>query len=85
LLPVGVAEALEAVALPPTLAALALPLLLPIGVLGISIFIDVFMPCRTLRRMSSYPGGIPGRLAIERAEDAPELMRLRIISVAAEN
>jgi hypothetical protein len=47
----------------------------------------VFMPINTLRLMSSYPGGVPV-MPIEDRDDeplTPELMRLRIISVAAEN
>jgi hypothetical protein len=60
--------------------------LLPVGGLGISMFIDVFMPINTLRLMSSYPGGVPVIPKEERlADPTPELMRLRIISVAALN
>jgi hypothetical protein len=66
--------------------ALALPPAFPTGVLGISIFIDVFMPISTLRLISSYPGGVPVMPIEVRFEDpAPELMRFKIISVAAEN
>jgi hypothetical protein len=61
-----------------------LPLL--VGGLGISMFIDVFMPINTLRLISSYPGGVPVIPKEERLVDpTPELMRLRIISVAALN
>lgn len=62
--------------------------LLPLLVdgLGISIFIDVFMPISTLRLISSYPGGVPVIPKEEKLVDpTPELMRLRIISVAALN
>jgi hypothetical protein len=51
-------------------------------------FIEVFMPIMTLRFMSSYPGGVPVMPIEERLElpaREPDWMRLRIISVAAEN
>jgi len=85
LLPVGVAEVLDAEALPPAFALAVLPLLLPIGVVGISILCVVFIVERTFRLMSSKPGGVPDMPDREREEETPELMRLRIISVAAEN
>lgn len=90
--PVGVADALEALplALP---GKFDLPPLGPLlafvgGRLGISILSDVFIWLRMLRRMFSYPGGVPVRLLIPmslREEEVPAWMRLRIISVAAEN
>lgn len=86
LLPVGVAD-VRADALSPLFAfALAvLPLLFPIGVVGISILCVVFIVDRTFLRISSKPGGVPDRADKESEEETPELMRLRIISVAAEN
>lgn len=82
-LPEGVAEALCAALLadPP----LRRPVL--IGVVGISIFSVVFIPINTLRLISSYPGGVPVMPIEERDDEpaTPELMRFRIISVAAEN
>jgi hypothetical protein len=81
-LPDGVAEALRALVPDP-------PLRRPVfvGVAGNSIFSVVFMPINTFRRMSSYPGGVPVMPIEERDEEplTPELMRFRIISVAAEN
>jgi len=75
----------------PTLALLPwlrLPPLLA-GVVGISMFIEVFIPIITLRLISSYPEGrVPvGVTPKEVSPDAlaPELMRFKIISVAAEN
>ncbi len=51
-LPPGVGVALEPLALAdPEVFMLALRP--PTGVLGSSMFIEVFMPCRTLRRISS--------------------------------
>lgn len=82
-LPDGVADALCAALLPNP----PLPRPVFIGVVGISMFNVVFMPINTLRLMSSYPGGVPV-MPIEDRDDeplTPELMRLRIISVAAEN
>lgn len=81
-----------AIALPPIEVLPAAPALclLPIGGVGISIFIEVFMPIMTLRFMSSYPGGVPVKPIEERLEPParepePDWIRLRIISVAAEN
>lgn len=83
-LPDGVAEALCAEALLPDPP---LPRLVFIGVVGISMFKVVFIPINTLRLMSSYPGGVPVMPIEERDEEpvTPELMRFKIISVAAEN
>jgi hypothetical protein len=83
-LPDGVAEALCA---EPLLPDPPLPRPVFIGVVGISMFNVVFMPINTLRLMSSYPGGVPV-IPIEERDDeplTPELMRFKIISVAAEN
>jgi hypothetical protein len=82
-LPDGVAEALWADLLPDP----PLPRPVFIGVVGISMFNVVFMPIKTLRLMSSYPGGVPVMPIEEREDDplTPELMRFKIISVAAEN
>ena len=57
------------------------------GVVGSSMFIEVFMLFITARRISSYPGSMPvfpiGPMP--REVEVPLLMRLRIISVAALN
>jgi len=83
-LPDGVAEALCAEALLPDPP---LPRLVFIGVVGNSMFKVVLMPINTLRLISSYPGGVPVMPIEERDEEpvTPELMRFKIISVAAEN
>jgi hypothetical protein len=85
--PAGLALALTPPAEPPAFAPDPLLFAFPTGVLGISMFMEVFMPINTLRLMSSYPGVFVPAMPIEErpVAPAPELMRLRIISVAAEN